>query len=219
MSAHTRRPIRTLLELGCGGGNNALHLKRWCKITLTDASPQMLAVSRVANPEAEHIQGDMRSLRLCRQFDVVFAHDAVMYLRTEDDLRQAMSTAFVHCAVGGVALFVPDCTRETWAASTRHGGHDGEGRALRYLEWTWDPDPADSEYVVDMVYLLRESVGAIRVEHDRHHLGLFSRSAWLRLLKEAGFRAHHERPHDTECAVGEMFVGVRPENSASHSER
>src|SRR5919199_5891659 len=38
-------PAPTLLELGCGGGNNAVHLKEHLtRVTLTDLSPQMLAV-------------------------------------------------------------------------------------------------------------------------------------------------------------------------------
>lgn len=207
---HARRPIRTMLELGCGGGNNAVHLKRKCKLTLTDLSAEMLGVSCKLNPECEHVQGDMRSLRLARQFDAVFVHDAVMYLCAEDHLRQAVETAFAHCAPGGAALFVPDCTTETWTPSTDHGGHDGaDGRSLRYLERCWDPDPADAHFTVDFAYLLYDRDGAIRVEQDRHRLGLFSRSTWVRLLRETGFQAARE-PAVNELQVGEMFVGVRP---------
>ena len=32
-------------------------------------------------------------------------HDAVAYMKTEDDLRQAIETAYVHCQPGGAALF------------------------------------------------------------------------------------------------------------------
>lgn len=65
---------RTMLELGSGGGNNASHLKSHFAITLTDLSPDMIRVSKRLNPELEHIQGDMRALRLDRTFDVVFVH-------------------------------------------------------------------------------------------------------------------------------------------------
>src|SRR6266404_5458871 len=73
-------PARTVLELGSGGGNNASHLKRHFEITLVDVSPAMLAVSRALNPECEHVRGDMRTLRLGRQFDRVFIHDAIAYM-------------------------------------------------------------------------------------------------------------------------------------------
>ena len=59
-------------------------------------------------------------------------------MTTEADLRAALETAFVHTRPGGVAVLLPDCTRETLREGTRTGGHDGDGRALRYLEWTRD---------------------------------------------------------------------------------
>ena len=82
-------PVRTVLELGCGGGNNASHLKRHVQMTLVDLSPGMLEVSRALNPECEHILGDMRAVRLARQYDAVFIHDAIVYMTTLDDLRRA----------------------------------------------------------------------------------------------------------------------------------
>ena len=43
--------VGEVLELGSGGGNNAFHLKGEFAMTLTDLSPQMLAVSVQLNPE------------------------------------------------------------------------------------------------------------------------------------------------------------------------
>jgi SAM-dependent methyltransferase len=127
----------TLLELGSGGGNNASHLKARFHWTLTDISPEMLALSRTLNPECEHLEGDMRTLRLGRTFDVVFVHDAASYLTTEDDLGAAVETAALHVRPGGVVILTPDATTEIFEPQTDHGGHDGEdGRSLRYLEWT-----------------------------------------------------------------------------------
>lgn len=133
------RPVHTLLELGSGGGNNASHLKARFRMVLVDRSPGMLQMSRALNPECEHVEGDMRTVRLGRRFDCVFVHDAVVYMTTEADLRRAIETAYAHCEPGGAALFAPDHVRENFQASTDHGGHDGVNRALRYLEWTWDP--------------------------------------------------------------------------------
>ena len=132
-------PPRTVLELGSGGGNNASHMKAHFDLTLVDLSPDMVQVSRSLNPECEHAVGDMRDARLGRTFDAVFVHDALEYLTTPEDLSAAMETAFVHLAPGGAALFVPDSVRDTFEPRTEHGGHDGGDRALRYLEWTWEP--------------------------------------------------------------------------------
>jgi ubiquinone/menaquinone biosynthesis C-methylase UbiE len=184
-------PPTTLLELGSGGGNNASHLKAHFKMTLVDLSEGMLDLSRTLNPECEHIQGDMQSVRLERVFDAVLIHDAIMYMTTEGDLRRAIDTACIHCKPGGAALFMPDVIRETFVSLTTHGGHDsvtGDGRAIRYIEWTFDSDPGDTTYTVDFAYLLRERNKAVRAVHDTHVFGVFPRDTWLRLLRDAGFK-------------------------------
>lgn len=198
-------PPQTVLELGSGGGNNAWHLAVHYQLTLVDLSAEMLAVSHTLNPTCEHLQDDMRTVRLGREFDAVFIHDAIMYMTTEDDLRQAITTAAVHCRAGGTVLLVPDEVRETFEPATDHGGHDGPDRALRYLEWTYDPDESDTLITVEYVYLLREGAAQVTVESERHICGLFPRAIWLRLLREAGFT-----PRIVVDQYGrDLFVGVK----------
>jgi SAM-dependent methyltransferase len=206
-------PVATLLELGSGGGNTASHLKRDLRLTLTDLSAEMLALSESINPECEHLPGDMRTLRLGRTFDAVLAHDAICYMTSETDLLAAMTTAFEHLRPGGVAVFLPDHVRETFVEGTDHGGHDGPGiangrpdRALRYLEWTTDPDPDDSTYQVDYAVLMRHADGKVEVRHDLHEEGLFPRQIWLDLLRSAGFEARWM----TDPEARTVFVGRRP---------
>ncbi len=203
--------VREVLELGSGGGHTAVHLARRFTMTLSDISPQMLAVSRRLHPTAAHHQGDMRTLRLDRTFDAVLVHDAVDYMTSEHDLARAVGTAFVHCRPGGVAVLVPDDTREAYAPAD-HGGSDADdGRGLRYLEWCWDPDPADSWARTLYVVAVRSADGTVDVVHESHDHGLFGRDTWVRLLGEAGFvprvvteRTTEDRPPRS------VFVGHRP---------
>jgi SAM-dependent methyltransferase len=201
----------TLLELGSGGGNNASHLKANFRMTLVDLSEGMLDLSRKLNPECEHLQGDMKTVRLGRLFDAVFIHDAVMYMTSEDDLWRAIETARIHCKPDGVVLFMPDVIQETFVSLTTHGGHDGgaaDDRRIRYIEWTFDPNPSDTTYTVDFAYLLREGRGPVQVVHDTHVFGIFPRQTWLDLLRKAGFEA---RPV-TDPWAREVFVcRSRPE--------
>ena len=205
-------PAHDVLELGSGGGNNAVHLRRHFTMTLVDLSADMLAVSRRLNPDCEHHVGDMREVRLGRTFDAVFVHDAVDYMLTEDDLRAAMVTAFEHCRPGGLALFIPDETTESFVPDTDHGGHDSDdGRAVRWLEWSWDPDPGDTSVTTLYVFVLRHADGRVETVEDSHRLGLFGRADWVRLLGDVGFdpevvievTTEDRRPRD-------LFIGRRP---------
>jgi SAM-dependent methyltransferase len=206
--------VRNVLELGSGGGHSAFHLRRSFTMTLVDLSPAMLEVSKELNPDCEHLLGDMRSVRLGRQFDAVFVHDAVAYMTNVMELRQAMETAFVHCRPGGLALFAPDETTETFEPATEHGGTDGEGgRGVRYLAWSWDPDPTDSWTETEYAFLLRSADGSVDVAHETHRNGLFPRATWLELLNSVGFDTSVVVEETTEDRTPrDLFVGRRPRN-------
>jgi SAM-dependent methyltransferase len=205
-------PVREVLELGSGGGHNAVYLKERFTLTLVDLSDAMLAVSRQLNPECEHRQGDMRTIRLDRQFDAVLVHDAIAYMTTEADLTQAIETAFVHCRPGGVAVLVPDDTTETYEPGTDYGGSDGaDGRGARYLEWTWDADPGDTWTQTEYAFLLRDADGTVTAARDTHRTGLFSRETWLRLVADVGFEPEAVTEVTSEDRTPRtFFVGHRP---------
>ncbi|HEY8549584.1 MAG TPA: hypothetical protein VIL35_06495, partial [Vicinamibacterales bacterium] len=70
--------------------------------------------------------------------------------------------------------------------------------------------------VVDYAYMLREADGSVRVEHDRHIEGLFSRNDWLRLIAEAGFVDARVVPFehpDIEPGTYELFSAKRAETT------
>lgn len=204
-----QREVRHVLELGSGGGNNASFMKRHFDMTLVDLSPGMLEVSGRLNPECEHVQGDMRDVRLGRTFDAVFVHDAVTYMATEDDLRRAILSAAEHVAPGGVALFVPDETTENFHPGTDHGGHDGDGRSMRYLEWH-TPAAGTTAHTL-MVYVMREGDN-VTVDHEVWTYGLFPRAMWLRLIEEAALEPLAlPYPHSEFEVAHEMFAGLKPE--------
>ena len=44
-----------------------------------------------------------------------------MYMKNEQDLRKAITTAYVHCKSGGVVFITPDCVSETFKPSAELG--------------------------------------------------------------------------------------------------
>ena len=179
---------KTILELGSGGGNVAWFLKKDFTLTLTDISGGMLTESKKQNPELEHIEGDMRTLRLGETFDGVLIHDAIMYMSSEEDLRAALVTAYEHCKPGGAVVVVPDWVAETFRPHTTHEGEDAGERGVRYLEWIWDADPNDTEVNYEFILALKEN-DALRTVVDRQVVGVFPRATWLQLLRDVGFEA------------------------------
>jgi SAM-dependent methyltransferase len=115
--AKHRAPGDRVLELGCGTGAHAALLARaGLRVVGVDLSQGMLdraAQRQAALPaaEAERLEfreGDLRTLRLERKFDVALALFHVMsYQRTNQDLADAVATVRSHLEPGG--LFVFDC--------------------------------------------------------------------------------------------------------------
>ena len=103
-------------------------------------------------------------------------------------------------------MFAPDHVVENFRSSSDHGGEDGIDVSVRYLEWTWDPDPMDTTYTVDYAIMVREPDGSVKVVHDTHIEGLFPRADWLRFLSEAGFDATMVPFDHSELAPGEYEV-------------
>jgi SAM-dependent methyltransferase len=203
--------VREVLDLGSGGGHNAAHLKEHLDLTLVDLSEEMLAVSRQMNPECVHIQGDMLTLRLDRVFDAVLVHDAIDYVIREADLRQVVATAFAHCRPGGVAVFVPDYTAETFQPGSGHGGSsDAAGRQGTFRQWLWDPDPADDWIQAEYEFVLRAVDGTVQVVREAHKLGAFTRAVWLRTLADTGFDL--EVRGVTEATPASATIGPTPQN-------
>ncbi len=200
------RPGAHVLDLGSGGGHVAAHLTAEFRLTLVDISDQMLTVSKELNPASEHIQADMRTLRLDRTFDAVLVHDAIDYIITSADLRRVVQTVAAHCQSDGIAIFVPDYVKDTFRELTGGGGGGvaADGRTASFTERTWDPDPDDDWVQADYQFLLQTADGSIETVSESHRLSAFSRRLWHRLLAEADLEPLAELPSVT--------AGQRPAN-------
>jgi len=184
---HASIPTTTLLDLGCGGGHNDLHLKQDFRVTGVDLSAGMLGHARRLNPDATYVQGDLRTVRLGTTYDAVIIADAIDYMLSEADLAAAFATAHAHLRRGGVFCTYAEHTRERFVQNgIKCWTRSREQVEIAVLENYYDPDASDTTFESTFVYLIREQ-GRMRVETDHHLLGLFDLSTWRRLLAAAGF--------------------------------
>lgn len=103
---------KSVLNLGCGSGRHDRCLTELgYTVTGVDMSEEMLSAASSAstgNKNLTYVQGDARSVRLKRQFDVVISLFHVMsYQVSNADLKAAFATARAHLNPGGLFLF--DC--------------------------------------------------------------------------------------------------------------
>ena len=107
---------KSVLDLGCGTGRHDLLLARMgYEVTGIDLSNEMILV---ANNQLSSVNGvmlslnfqngDMRTIRLEKSFDVVISlFHVVSYLISDEELSAAFATASAHLKAGGIFIF--DC--------------------------------------------------------------------------------------------------------------
>jgi cyclopropane fatty-acyl-phospholipid synthase-like methyltransferase len=195
---HAKIKVRTLLDMGCGGGKNASFLKKHFKLTGIDISRQMLKNARKLNPECKFHIADMRNFDLKQEFDSVFINDAHNYMTTKRDLLKCFKMAYRHLRPGGVMIVHPDQTKSTFKQNSTHVWRSKPGDMdITFIENNYDPNPRDNTFESTFVFLIRKK-GKLRIEHDFHLGGLFTLNTWRKLLKQAGFRVYEEKNNLTQ---------------------
>lgn len=180
------------LELGVGGGNNLSHLTDIADAWAVDLSEQMLENSKKINPNVKHCLGDMRNVRLERKFDIVMVHDAVTYMKTEDDLLRLFDTARYHLDNDGILVMSPDHFKDCFVDNSFVSFQTiKDGIVLNFTEYNYDTDPNDTVFNCHFDVTVREGF-KIRHFDDDHELGLFWMDDWKRLLEMSGFDANFE---------------------------
>jgi len=112
---HAGDQISSVLDLGCGTGNHAIPLAhRGYMVTGADKSSEMVkyAKSKLQSQTSQlqfhpqFLEGDVRSLKLNRQFDAILMMFAVLgYQLTNPDLSSTLTTVRQHLKPGGLFIF------------------------------------------------------------------------------------------------------------------
>lgn len=105
---YSRRPVRRILDLGCGTGGHAVALAaRGYEVVGVDRSEPMLRQARRKLPDADFHIGDVRSVRIDGgPYDAVIAMFAVVAYQTSgEDVEAMFRTARAHLAGGGLFVF------------------------------------------------------------------------------------------------------------------
>ncbi len=206
---YSERPATTLLNIGCGGGKNALNLKRNFEVTGLDLSPTMLAQAKELNPECTFVHGDMRTFKLGNTFDAVLMDDGISHMNCRADFVEAFRIAYVHLNPGGVLVATPDVTIESFQQNkTTTTPATRDVWDVVFIENVYDPDPTDEQYEATILYLIRNH-GRLRIETDHWTMGIFSLDTWRHVLRETGYRVHEEL-FSLDEEEYTMFACVKP---------
>lgn len=184
IKANSQSPSSTLLHLGCGAGGHDTFFKQHFTITGVDLSKGMLKIARDRHPEIEYIEGDMRTIQLNREFDVVVIPDSIDYMVSEEDLFQAITNAVFHLKIGGILLVVAK-TKETFHNNNFAYSGEKDVVSVTLLENNYINTFKPNTYEATFMYLIRKN-GKLTIHTENQILGLFPLATWGSIFKKAG---------------------------------
>lgn len=183
---YSKIPVKTLLNLGCGGGHVDWVLKKYFEITGIDISRDMLRLAKKLNPHVTYLYGDMRKVRLKKHFDAVLIHDSINYIQTKKDLRSAFRTGFVHLKPGAVLITFAEEYGLIEQNKIRFSTHKKDNVEITFIEHYHDPDRRDTTFEGTFIYFIRKNK-KLKIYTDRHLGGVFDLETWIKTLRNIGF--------------------------------
>jgi SAM-dependent methyltransferase len=206
----------SILELGCGTGKHAMLLaQKGYSVTGVDQSEEMLAKAREriekSNVSIQLQAGDVRTVRLNKQFDAVISLFHVMsYQVTNKDLLDAFTTARTHLKPGGIFVF--DCWYGPTVLTDKPAVRvkrleDDEIQVTRIAEPILHPN----ENVVDVnytVFIREKKNGAVNEVKEKHRMRFLFRLEIEGLLLQSNIKLIGEEEWMTGNKIGIDTWGV-----------
>lgn len=98
---------KNLLEVGCGSGQHAIHLKKHTyKVTAIDNSASMIEVAKNKEIKIKFFKKDARTFKLNKKFDIILLNFHVInFLLNKNDLKKFFSNCFIHLKKEGILIF------------------------------------------------------------------------------------------------------------------
>lgn len=194
-----------LLDMACGTGRHAEFLAHNYAVTGVDLDEGLLAQARGRLPEASFVAGDMCTVDLGEQFEVITClFSAIGYLNDEQ-LPQACANFYRHLKPGGVALIEP-WLRPEMIRPGHVGVDQAEVEGAKVVRMS--RLQVDGRSSICQFHYLIGSADGIRYEEEAHRLTLFSLGDYQSCLEQAGLRFHW----DEQGLTGRgLLIAQRPQ--------
>src|SRR5918997_320026 len=145
---------KTLLDVACGTGKHLEYLREYYHVEGLDLNPDMLEIARQRCPGVSFHRADMTDFHLDHDFDVVTClFSSVAYVRTLENLEQAVANMARHLRPGGMLIVEPWFSPESYWTGTITANFVDEPNLK--IAWMYTSDvPEERVAALDINYLV-----------------------------------------------------------------
>ncbi len=185
---YARRPVRRLLDIGCGSGRHLLEMaRRGCRGVGCDASEAMVRFVRQRAAKEElpvhAFCGDLRRLGVRGTYDAaVCLMDTFRYAVTDEELHDHLETVARCVAPGG--LYLVDCWMPSDERRIGAESHEWEQRReevtvrVHYRQYPESLNWASRTFEDELIFEVRDGVRRLRIEGGRVATRFFLVPEW-----------------------------------------
>jgi hypothetical protein len=121
-------------------------------------------------------------------------------MSSKDDLIATFRNVYRHIKPGGVMICYAEVTKESFKqnssrVSTAQSRLKPKNIDITFIENAYDPNPNDDNFESTHIYLIRKD-GQLKIEQDKHILGVFPIDFWRSSLIEVGFNVSEANKSD-----------------------
>lgn len=185
VAQHKTSTGNKLLDVACGTGRHTGILKNRFKIMGVDLNPEMLRIARNKVEDVEFTEGNMKTLDLKEEFDVIICmFSAMNYNTTLDELGVTLKNFYDHLNEGGILIFDLGINQENWIEGLVSVDTvvDEKFKLARICQSHLE----DGIFNANFVFLIKED-GKMDFDIDQHKLGVFPIEDVINVMGKTGF--------------------------------
>lgn len=187
---------KTILDVGCATGEHAHRLSVQYEVEGVDILPAYIERAQAKNPDSRFVIGDLRTFEMQKQYDILLClSGTIAYVKTIEDLLQAMQNLHAHLAQNGYILLEPWFTPpEEINVSEYPPGAINMFTAETPEQKVWrmvHTQRIGNLSVLNFVYLIGRLDG-VQLTREQHELGLFTHQEMEDAFSQAGLKVNYE---------------------------